>query len=68
MINKHKKVSATLNYIGSFLILASGVTEYISISAFTSLLGITIWITSSAIQLKICAITAGTRKYKWIIK
>ena len=61
-------VCATLNYIEHFLILASTITECISISAFTCLTGITIGITSSAIELKICSIIAGTKKYKSIIK
>ena len=51
-----------------FLILASTITGYISISAFTSLIGIPIGITSSAIGLKICAITGRIKKYKSIIK
>ena len=38
------------------------------ISAFASLAGILIGITSSAIGLKICAIAAGIKKYKSIIK
>ena len=68
MSRKHKKVCTTLNYIGHFLILASTITGCISISAFTSLLGIPIRITSSAIGLKLFAITAGIKKYKSIIK
>ena len=56
---KHKKVCATLNYIEHFLILASAITGCISISAFASLIGIPIGVTSSVIGLKICAITAG---------
>ena len=43
-------------------------TGCISTSAFTSLIGISIGITSSAIGLKIFAITAGIKKYKSIIK
>ena len=39
-----------------------------SISAFASLIGILIGITSSVIGLKINAITAGIKKYKSIIK
>ena len=39
-----------------------------SISAFSSLVGIPAGITSSATGLKICAITAGIKKYKSIIK
>ena len=68
MSKKHKKVWVTLNYIEHFLILASAVTGCILISAFASLLGTPIWITSSAIGLKICAITAVVKKYKSIIK
>ena len=56
------------NYIEHFLILASTITGCISISAFASLIGIPIGITSSAIGLKICAITAGIKKYKSLIK
>ena len=40
----------------------------VSISAFTSLLGVPIGIKSSAIGLKICAIAAGIKKCKPIIK
>ena len=67
MSKKHKKVSTTLNYMEHFLILVSTITGCIPISAFTSLIGIPIGITSSAIGLKICAITAGF-KYKSIIR
>ena len=64
MSKKHKKVCTTLNYIEHFLILASTITGCISISAFASLLGIPIGITSSAIGLKIGTITASIKKYK----
>ena len=59
MSKKHKKLCTTLNYITHFLILASTITGCISISAFTFLIDIPVGITSSAIGLKICAITAG---------
>ena len=52
-------VYTTLPYIEHFLILASTITWCISISAFSSLLGIPIKIMSSAIGLKMCAIAAG---------
>ena len=65
---KHKKVCRTLNYIEHFLILAATTIGFISISTFASLLGILLGITSSAIGLKICAITAGIKKYKSVIK
>ena len=60
------KLYWTLNYIEHFLILVSAITG--CISAFSSLHGIPIGITSSAIGLKICVITAGIRKHKSIIK
>ena len=50
--SKHNKVCTTLNYIEHFLILTSTITECISISAFTSLLGVRTGITSSVIRLK----------------
>ena len=59
-----KKICTTLNYIEH----ASAITGYISISASTSLLGIPIRITSSAVTLKIRAIAARIKKYKSIIK
>ena len=65
---KHKMICKTLNNIEHFLILASKITGCISISAFTSLIGIPIEIMSSAINLKVCAITAEIKKYKSIIK
>ena len=68
MSKNHKKVFTNLNYIEHFLILASTVTKCISISVFASLLGILIGITSSAIGLRICAISAGIKTYKLIIK
>ena len=64
MSRKHKKVCTTLHCIKHFLILAFSITGWISISAFPSLLGIHIGITSSAGGLKVCAI----KKYKLIIK
>ena len=68
MNRKHKKDCITQNYIEHFLILVPTITGCISISAFASLLGIPIGIASSAIELKICAIAAGIKKSKSIIK
>ena len=65
---KHKKVCTTLIYIEHFLILASTSTGCISIFEFSSLLGIPIEITISAIGLKLCAIAAEIKTYKSIIK
>ena len=68
MNNKHGRVCTTLNYIQHFLILASTIIRYTSVSDFSSLLGIPIEILSSAIGLKVCGIAAGIQKHKSIIK
>ena len=68
MSRKQKKICTTLIYIEHFLNLAFTITGCISISTFASFLGIPIGIASLAIGLKICAITAGIKKYKSIIK
>ena len=65
---KHKKICTTINYIEQFLISASTITGCVSIFYFVSLIGIPMGITSSAIGLRICALTGGTKKYKSIIK
>ena len=51
---KQKRVCTTLNYIEHFLILSSTIAGCISISAFASLLGTPLGITSFAIGLNIC--------------
>ena len=68
MSNKHKKVYRNLNYIEHLLILISTDSGCISISALASLVVIPVGITSSAIGLEICVITAGTDKYRSIIE
>ena len=68
MSKKHKKVCRVLNYIDHSLIVISTITGCVSISAFASLVGILIGITSSATGLKNCVITAGIKKYKSINK
>ena len=62
-----KNVYTVLNYIEYQLILVFTVSGCVSISAF-ALAGIHIGIKSSEIELTICLITAGIRKYKSIIK
>ena len=59
MSRKEKKVFTNLNYTQHFLILASTITGCISIYTFTSLLGIPIECTSSAVELKIWAILSS---------
>ena len=54
MSKKDKNVSTILNHVEFVFILASAVTEYISSSAFASLLSTPIKITISAIGFKIC--------------
>ena len=64
-INKNAAV-----YFGSFgieYILVSTVTGCVSISAFAWLVCVPVDITSSAVRIKICAITAGIKKCKSII-
>ena len=62
-----KNVYTVLNYIEYQLILVFTVSGCVSISAF-ALAGIHIGIKSSEIELTICLITAGIKKYKSIIK
>ena len=57
-----------LKYFRHFLIFISAVSGFVSISAFSSLVGVPIGIKSSAVALKICAITTGIKKYYSIIK
>ena len=59
MSRKYKNGCTTVNYIEHFPILAFTITGCISISAFAFLFCISVWITSSVIGLKICAIAAG---------
>ena len=68
MSKKHKKPCRVLNYIDHSFIAISTITGCVSISAFASLVGIPIGITSSTIGFKICVITAGIKRYKSINK
>ena len=68
MSKKYKKICTTLNYFEHLLVSASKGSGCNSISAFASLVVISIGICSSADGFKICQITAGVRKYKPIIK
>ena len=68
MSEKYNEICGTFNYFEQFIIFISAVSGCVSISAFASLVGIPLGITSSAVELKICAVTAGIKKYKSIIK
>ena len=64
MSKKHKKLCRVLNYTEHLLIVISTITGCVYISAFASLVGISVGITSSAIGVKICVITARIKKCK----
>ena len=68
MNEKFKKTCKYLIFLEHFLILASAVTGCVSISAFASLVAIPVGIMSSAVGIKFCAITAGIKNYKSVIK
>ena len=68
MSKKYKKVCRVMNYIDHSVIVISIINGCISISDFASLVGISIEITSQAIELKTCVVTARMKKYKSIIK
>ena len=65
---KYKKTCKYLNYVEHLLILASTITDCVSISSFASLVCVSVGITISAVGINICAIFAGNKKYKSIIK
>ena len=58
----------TLNYFEHFVVFVFAVSGCVSISAFASLVGISVGIASSAVGIRICTITAGIKKYESIIK
>ena len=64
----YKKICPTLRYSGNLLISTATITWRVSVSAFDSLIGIPVGIASSAVGIKICAITAGIKKCKSITK
>ena len=68
MSENYKKACEQLKYVEHLLILVSIVTGCVSISAFASLVCVSVGIASSAVGIKICAITVGVEKYKSIIK
>ena len=68
MSEKYNKKCKYLNYVEHLLILDSTVIGCISVSAFASLVAISVAITISAEGLKTSVITAGMKEYKSIIK
>ena len=67
MSEKYKKTCKYLHYFEQLLILVLTVTGCVSISLFASLVCVPVGITSSAVGIKICAITAKIKKYLSII-
>ena len=63
----YKKTQKYLN-VEQLLILASAITGCVSISSFSTLGHVPVFITTSAIWIKICVIAAGIKNYKSIIK
>ena len=61
-IYRNELINTPLIYIAHFRIFVSAITGCILISAFSSLIGVSIGITSSVIGLKMFAITAGIKK------
>ena len=68
MSKNHKKICRVLNYFDHSLIVTSAINGFITISAFVSLVGVSITIADSAIKIEKCLITSGIKKYKSIIK
>ena len=58
---KQKKLCRALCYFEQILVFPSAVINCVSISAFASLFSVPAGIVSSAVGLKICAITAGIK-------
>ena len=67
MSENDKKTYKYLNYVEHFLFSFNN-TACVSISAFASLVCLPVGITSSAVVIQICIMTAGIKKYKSIIK
>ena len=68
MSEKSKKTREYLNHVEHLLVLASIITNCVSISAFAQLVCVFVDNTSSAVGVKICATTAEIKKYKSTIK
>ena len=68
MCAKCKNTCKYLNYVEDLLIVSPTITNFVSISAFASLVCFPASISSSAVRIKICAITAGIKKYESVIR
>ena len=68
MIEKYNKTCKYLNYLKSLLHLSSTISDCVLIPAFVLLVDINVGITSSSVGISICAIIAGIKEYKSMIK
>ena len=68
MSEKYKKTCKYLNFVEHLLILVSTVTGCVSIFACASLVFVPVGIANLALEVIICAITAGIKKYKSIMQ
>ena len=62
MSEKRKKVYRVINYFEHCLIFVSAVSSCVSISELVLLAGVPVGIASSAVRLKICALTIEVKK------
>ena len=67
MTEKYQKTCKHLKYEENLLNLLSTGDDDVPISAFALLICVPVGITSFAVRIKICAITAEIKKYKLII-
>ena len=59
---KRKRRCGPFNCFEHFCVFVSAISGCVTISPFASLVGVPVGIASSAVGLKICAITAGIKK------
>ena len=68
IIEIYRKICRNLNYFEHYLVFDSAVSGCVLTSAFASLVGVPVGFASSAVGMKICAITTRIKKYESIIK
>ena len=68
IIKIYRKICRNLNYFEHYLVFDSAVSGCVLTSAFASLVGVPVGFASSAVGMKICAITTRIKKYESIIK
>lgn len=63
LTKKNEKACSALNYFEHFPVFISFASGCVSITLFPSIVSVPIGIASSAVQSKICALTAAIKKY-----